>query len=76
MKTLSLRAKIFEKYDEFSLLENKTEKDILRTEIKTMLAEYSEMDSNCYHLLGLVDYESDDWKENILMLRYESMIII
>ena len=57
--------KIFEKYDEFSLLENKTEKDILRTEIKTMLAEYSEMDSNCYHLLGLVDYESDDWKENI-----------
>tara|TARA_B100000929_G_scaffold121519_2_gene96276 strand:- start:2384 stop:2953 length:570 start_codon:yes stop_codon:yes gene_type:complete len=65
LKTLSLRAKIFEKYDEFSLLENKTEKDILRTEIKTMLAEYSEMDSNCYHLLGLVDYESDDWKENI-----------
>ena len=62
---MSLRAKIFEKYDEFSLLENKTEKEILRSEIKTMLAEYSEMDSNCYHLLGLVDYQSDDWKENI-----------
>ena len=63
--TLSLKDKIFEKYDEFSLLENQTEKDILRSEIKTMLAEYSEMDSNCYHLLGLVDYESDDWKKNI-----------
>ncbi len=65
MRTLSLREIIFEKYDEFSLLENQTEKDILRSEIKTMLAEYSEMDSNCYHLLGLVDIESDDWEENI-----------
>lgn len=62
---MSFKDKIFEKYDDFSLLENKTEKDVLRSEIKTMLAEYSEMDSNCYHLLGLLDLESSDWKENI-----------
>lgn len=62
---MSLKDKIFDKYYEFSLLENQTEKDILRSEIKIMLAQYSEMDSNCYHLLGLVDYESDDWQKNI-----------
>lgn len=62
---MNLREKIFQKYDEFILLENKTEKDFLRSEIKTMVTEYSELDSNCYHLLGLVDYESEDWKENI-----------
>ena len=30
-----------------------------------MLEEFLEKDSNCFHLLGLVDYQSDDWKENI-----------
>ncbi len=65
MKELDIRKKIFEKYDEFSLTEHKSEKDTLRFKIKSLLDKYSEKDSNCYHVLGLLDYESDDWKENI-----------
>ncbi len=65
MKTLSFKNKIFKKYDDLVLIENKTEEDILRSEIKLMLEEYSEKDSNCYHLLGLVDFESDDWEKHI-----------
>ncbi len=62
---MSFKDKIFKKYDDLVLVENKTEEDILRSEIKSMLKEYSEKDSNCYHLLGLVDYESDNWKKHI-----------
>ncbi|MCK8520418.1 hypothetical protein M0D21_02500 [Aquimarina sp. D1M17] len=62
---MDIRKKIFEKYDEFILAEQKAKKDKLRIEIKSMLADYNEKDSNCYHLLGLLDYESDDWKVNI-----------
>ncbi|WP_459210043.1 hypothetical protein [Aquimarina rhabdastrellae] len=62
---MNLKEKIFKKYNDFSLLENKTEKDTLRFEIKTMISEHSKLDTNCYYLLGLVDYESDDWEENI-----------
>lgn len=62
---MNIRKKIFEKYDEFILADQKDEKDILRSEIKSMLDKYPEKDSNCYHLLGLVDYESDDWKTHI-----------
>ncbi|MFK5983223.1 MAG: hypothetical protein QM499_09935 [Flavobacteriaceae bacterium] len=62
---MNLRKKIFEKYDEFVLAEEKAEKDILRSEIKSMLNVYSEKDSNCYHLLGLIDFESNDWKIHI-----------
>ena len=62
---LNIIKKIFEKYDEFVLAEQKAKKDILRSEIKSMLNEYSEKNSNCYHLLGLIDFESDDWKVHI-----------
>ncbi|NRD24928.1 hypothetical protein HNV10_16860 [Winogradskyella litoriviva] len=62
---MDIRKKIFKKYDKFSLAEFKDEKDKLRSEIKKLLAEYSDLDSNCYHILGLVDFESDDWKVNI-----------
>ncbi len=62
---MDIRKEIFEKYDEFSLAEHKLEKDILRFKIKSLLDKYSEKDSNCYHILGLLDYEFDDWKENI-----------
>lgn len=62
---MDTRKKIFKTYDKFILTEQKVEKDILRSEIKLMLDEYSEKDSNCYHLLGLVDYESDDWELHI-----------
>ena len=62
---MNIRKKIFEKYDEFILAEPKTEKDKLRAEIKSMLSEYTQKDSNCYHLLGLLDYESEDWEINI-----------
>lgn len=62
---MNIREKVFKKYDEFILAEHKAEKDKLRNEVKLMLAECTNKDSNCYHLLGLVDYESHDWKSNI-----------
>lgn len=49
----------------FSLTESKEEKDELRVEIKKLIADYPNKESKCYHILGLLDYESDDWKENI-----------
>ena len=65
MKALSFKDSIFKKYDSLTLLKDKAEEDILRSEIKLMLEEYSEKDSNCYHLLGLVDFESDNWEKHI-----------
>lgn len=62
---MNLKEKIFKKYDAFSVLDNTTEKNIIRAEIKTMIAQLPEIDSSCYHLLGILDYESNDWKENI-----------
>jgi len=60
---MNIREKAFEKFDEFYLAEEKSKKNKLRSEIQSLLNEYPEKDSNCYHLLGLLDYESDDWKE-------------
>ena len=62
---MDFKEKILKKYEDFSLLDNKIEKDILRSEIKSMLAEHSKMDSDYYHILGLLNYNSYDWKENI-----------
>ncbi|WP_046756891.1 tetratricopeptide repeat protein [Kordia jejudonensis] len=62
---MNLRKYIFEQYNKFTLAECKEEKDQLRSEIKEILAEHSNLDSNCYQILGLIEYESDDWKKNI-----------
>ncbi len=59
---MDLRKKIFNKYDDFVLAEEKIDKDFLRSEIKLLLEGFSNKDSNCYYLLGLIDYESDDWE--------------
>jgi tetratricopeptide (TPR) repeat protein len=57
--------KIFKKYNKFVSAESKEEKNKLRTKIKQLLADYSDLDSNCYHILGLLDFESDDWEDHI-----------
>ncbi len=60
-----MKKKIFKKYEELILENNKAKEIVLRSEIKRMLDEYSEKDSNCYHLRGLIDLESDEWEIHI-----------
>ena len=65
MNIKNLKDEIFKKYDYLVLIEDKTKKNELRLEIKLMLNKLDQKDSNCYHLLGLLDYESDDWKKHV-----------
>ncbi|MEM6721947.1 MAG: hypothetical protein AAF611_21645 [Bacteroidota bacterium] len=62
---MNYKNQIVEKYDIFYTAENTETKEKLRAEIKALAAAHPEMDSHCYHIVALVDYESDDWKENI-----------
>ncbi|NQZ45418.1 MAG: hypothetical protein HRT65_14005 [Flavobacteriaceae bacterium] len=62
---MNFKDEIFKKYDELDFIEDKVQADILRSEIKSALEEYREKDSSCYHLLGLVVFESDDWENQI-----------
>ncbi|MEM6685977.1 MAG: hypothetical protein AAF617_09365 [Bacteroidota bacterium] len=57
--------RILQLYDEFILAETEIEKETLRTHIKSIATTYSEKDAICYHILGLIDYESENWKETI-----------
>ncbi len=63
---MTIKDKAFKKYDEeFILEEDNAKRDRIRSEIQSMLDTYTEKDSNCYHLLGLLDYESDDWEDHL-----------
>ena len=62
---LNYKDLIFQKYDAFVSAETTMIKERLRAEIKALALAYPDKDSNCYHVLALVDYESDDWRENI-----------
>jgi tetratricopeptide (TPR) repeat protein len=62
---LNVQKEILKKYDEFSLAEFKEEKDKLRSEIKQIVSNSSDLNSSCYQILGLIDYESDDREKHI-----------
>ncbi|NHF61617.1 hypothetical protein FK220_019865 [Flavobacteriaceae bacterium TP-CH-4] len=55
---------ILEQYDKFFISENPTEKDSLRNDIRKKLLDQNELTSENYQILGLVDYESEDWKNH------------
>ncbi len=54
---------IYEKYNEFVVAENQTEKEIIRIEIKNKILSNKKISSEGYQILGLIDYESKDWKK-------------
>ena len=56
--------KIHQKYDEFVIAENQTEKENLRNEIKDLILSRKKRNSEDYQILGLIDYESENWKVN------------
>jgi len=55
---------ILEEYDKFSLSENLTEKESLRKSIREKITAQTELNSLDYQLLGLIDYNSENWKDN------------
>jgi tetratricopeptide (TPR) repeat protein len=56
---------IFKKYDEFSLAENEKDKERLCLEIESMIKKEPDLNSNCYHIWGLIYYETNNWRSNI-----------
>jgi len=54
---------IYDKFNRFSITENHIEKERLRNEIKSELNSQDELNSKGNYILGLVDYNYDDWKE-------------
>ena len=57
---MEIKEKILKKYNEFYLTDCIGKKNRLRIEIKGLSTQHSNLDSRCYHVLGLIDFESDD----------------
>jgi len=55
---------VLELYDKFVIAEDLTEKKQLRNQIQSKLVSLKEMTSENYQILGLIDYESKDWKNH------------
>ena len=55
---------ILEEYDKFSLSENLIKKESLRKSIRGKIIAQTELNSLDYQILGLIDTESEDWKDN------------
>ena len=55
---------ILEQYDKFYISEDLTEKESLRKDIRKKILDQNELTSENYQVLGLIDYESDDWKNH------------
>ena len=62
MKT-QFEREILEKYDKFSISENQLEKESLRNSIREKIIAQTELNSLGYQILGLIDCESEDWKD-------------
>ena len=60
-----LKEKLSSQYDDFVLAESDADKDRIRSNIKLMVADESNLDPDCHYILGLIDYESQDWRQNI-----------
>ncbi|WMI68811.1 lipopolysaccharide assembly protein LapB [Mangrovimonas sp. YM274] len=55
---------ILELYDKFSISENPIEKESFRKSIRGKIIAQTKLNSTDYQLLGLIDYESDDWRNS------------
>jgi|TARA_B110000908_G_C9943343_1_gene309215 tetratricopeptide (TPR) repeat protein len=55
---------ILGEYDKFSISENLIEKESLRKSIRAKILAQTELNSLDYQLLGLIDTESDNWRNN------------
>ena len=54
---------IYQKFDEFTVLESQPKKETLRIEIKNKILSNKKISSEGYQILGLIDYESKDWEK-------------
>jgi tetratricopeptide (TPR) repeat protein len=55
---------ILKEYDKFVISENSTQKKDIRDEIRNKILSKNELNSENYQILGLIDYESEDWKNH------------
>ncbi len=55
---------ILEEYDKFFISEKLDEKNSLRKSIREKIMSRNELTSQDYQILGLIDYESEDWRNN------------
>ena len=55
---------ILEEYDKFFISEKLDEKNSLRKSIRKKIMTRNELTSLDYQILGLIDYESEDWRNN------------
>jgi tetratricopeptide (TPR) repeat protein len=63
MKT-EFEKEILEEYNKFSISENLIEKESFRNSIRKKINAQTELNSLDYQILGLIDYESEDWRNN------------
>ena len=59
-----MEKEVLELYDKFVIAETLIEKEQLRNHIKDKLVSLKEMTSENHQILGLIDYESEDWKNH------------
>ncbi|MBU3010284.1 hypothetical protein KO506_02615 [Polaribacter vadi] len=55
---------ILEEYDKFFISENLEEKKSLKKNIREKIMTRNKLTSLDYQILGLIDYESEDWRNN------------